>query len=163
MDMKKGTWTPTDVADVKRRYALLTRGSAAADDSGPQLEASTPDTWLAPRERRWCKVVVEATEDELALIVKALQGDMEYKDLFLQLKRWSPEEVGRAVDEIGETLRDPETLKQVALLGKEVERGERHPDGRPKLVPIRRVGDRMLRNDPCPCGSGKKFKKCHGR
>jgi preprotein translocase subunit SecA len=19
------------------------------------------------------------------------------------------------------------------------------------------------RNDPCPCGSGKKFKKCHGR
>ncbi|MFV2007168.1 MAG: SEC-C metal-binding domain-containing protein, partial [Longimicrobiales bacterium] len=19
------------------------------------------------------------------------------------------------------------------------------------------------RNDPCPCGSGKKYKKCHGR
>ncbi|MCK4583816.1 SEC-C domain-containing protein, partial [candidate division WOR-3 bacterium] len=19
------------------------------------------------------------------------------------------------------------------------------------------------RNDPCPCGSGKKFKKCHGK
>jgi uncharacterized protein YecA (UPF0149 family) len=19
------------------------------------------------------------------------------------------------------------------------------------------------RNDPCPCGSGKKFKRCHGR
>jgi preprotein translocase subunit SecA len=22
--------------------------------------------------------------------------------------------------------------------------------------------DKVGRNDPCPCGSGKKFKKCHG-
>ncbi|MCA6216177.1 UPF0149 family protein [Ideonella sp. B7] len=28
--------------------------------------------------------------------------------------------------------------------------------------PQRRVGDLPGRNDPCPCGSGKKFKKCHG-
>jgi preprotein translocase subunit SecA len=25
------------------------------------------------------------------------------------------------------------------------------------------AGDRVGRNDPCPCGSGKKYKKCHGR
>ncbi len=26
------------------------------------------------------------------------------------------------------------------------------------------VADKMPRpNDPCPCGSGKKFKNCHGR
>ena len=26
------------------------------------------------------------------------------------------------------------------------------------------VKDKMpQRNDPCPCGSGKKFKNCHGR
>ena len=24
-------------------------------------------------------------------------------------------------------------------------------------------GDKVGRNDPCPCGSGKKFKKCHGK
>ena len=24
------------------------------------------------------------------------------------------------------------------------------------------MGDRVGRNDLCPCGSGKKFKKCHG-
>jgi uncharacterized protein YecA (UPF0149 family) len=23
--------------------------------------------------------------------------------------------------------------------------------------------DRVGRNDPCPCGSGKKYRKCHGR
>jgi len=26
----------------------------------------------------------------------------------------------------------------------------------------RRTGKTPGRNDPCPCGSGKKFKKCHG-
>ena len=26
----------------------------------------------------------------------------------------------------------------------------------------RRTGEKVGRNDPCPCGSGKKFKKCHG-
>ena len=25
-----------------------------------------------------------------------------------------------------------------------------------------RKGDKVGRNDPCPCGSGKKYKKCHG-
>ncbi|MBF0107883.1 MAG: preprotein translocase subunit SecA [Magnetococcales bacterium] len=29
-------------------------------------------------------------------------------------------------------------------------------------VPFRRDGDKVGRNQPCPCGSGKKFKHCHG-
>jgi len=28
--------------------------------------------------------------------------------------------------------------------------------------PIRRAQPKIGRNDPCHCGSGKKFKKCHG-
>ncbi|MEK6913183.1 MAG: SEC-C metal-binding domain-containing protein [Nanoarchaeota archaeon] len=24
------------------------------------------------------------------------------------------------------------------------------------------MGDKIGRNDPCPCGSGKKYKRCHG-
>ncbi|HLE33989.1 MAG TPA: preprotein translocase subunit SecA [Bacteroidota bacterium] len=31
----------------------------------------------------------------------------------------------------------------------------------PKIQPIR-VGEKVGRNDPCPCGSGKKYKNCHG-
>jgi preprotein translocase subunit SecA len=31
-----------------------------------------------------------------------------------------------------------------------------------KQQPIR-VGDKIGRNDPCPCGSGKKYKQCHGK
>lgn len=30
-----------------------------------------------------------------------------------------------------------------------------------KPLPIKREGPRVGRNDPCPCGSGKKYKKCY--
>jgi preprotein translocase subunit SecA len=33
----------------------------------------------------------------------------------------------------------------------------------PKSQPFKRFGDKIGRNDPCPCGSGKKYKQCHGR
>jgi preprotein translocase subunit SecA len=31
-----------------------------------------------------------------------------------------------------------------------------------KVVTVRRDEPKVGRNDPCPCGSGKKYKKCHG-
>jgi len=31
-----------------------------------------------------------------------------------------------------------------------------------KQVPVS-VGIKVGRNDPCPCGSGKKYKHCHGK
>jgi preprotein translocase subunit SecA len=32
-----------------------------------------------------------------------------------------------------------------------------------KSAPVKREEDKVGRNDPCPCGSGKKYKKCHGK
>jgi len=29
--------------------------------------------------------------------------------------------------------------------------------------PFVRAGEKVGRNDPCPCGSGKKYKQCHGK
>jgi preprotein translocase subunit SecA len=40
--------------------------------------------------------------------------------------------------------------------------GSRAPRPQQKLEPIR-VEKKVGRNDPCPCGSGKKFKNCHGK
>jgi uncharacterized protein len=34
-------------------------------------------------------------------------------------------------------------------------------DHAPRPAPLR-LGERPGRNDPCPCGSGRKYKKCHG-
>jgi preprotein translocase subunit SecA len=30
-------------------------------------------------------------------------------------------------------------------------------------APVKREGEKVGRNDPCPCGSGKKYKRCHGK
>lgn len=41
--------------------------------------------------------------------------------------------------------------------------GPAQAEGRPgKPKPVK-VAAKVGRNDPCPCGSGKKYKKCHGR
>jgi preprotein translocase subunit SecA len=38
------------------------------------------------------------------------------------------------------------------------------PRPEPQTVePIRNLGQKVGRNDPCPCGSGKKFKNCCGK
>ena len=38
----------------------------------------------------------------------------------------------------------------------------RNPQARRPTAPVH-VGPKIGRNDPCPCGSGKKYKNCHGR
>jgi preprotein translocase subunit SecA len=40
--------------------------------------------------------------------------------------------------------------------------GER-PEARPGQGQVKRSYPKVGRNDPCPCGSGKKYKYCHGR
>lgn len=39
--------------------------------------------------------------------------------------------------------------------------GQRPPAQRP--VSVKRQAPKVGRNDPCPCGSGKKYKQCHGK
>ena len=34
---------------------------------------------------------------------------------------------------------------------------------RARATPAKREGEKIGRNDPCPCGSGKKYKRCHGK
>ncbi|MDH2915921.1 MAG: preprotein translocase subunit SecA [Gallionella sp.] len=41
-------------------------------------------------------------------------------------------------------------------LAQPVQQGEEHK-------PFVRTGEKVGRNDPCPCGSGKKYKQCHGK
>jgi SEC-C motif-containing protein len=38
-----------------------------------------------------------------------------------------------------------------------------YEDGAVAPVTVVRTGPKVGRNDPCPCGSGKKYKHCHGR
>jgi preprotein translocase subunit SecA len=44
--------------------------------------------------------------------------------------------------------------------GAQTGRQPQQPQAKPQPV---RVGEKVGRNDPCPCGSGKKYKHCHGK
>lgn len=50
------------------------------------------------------------------------------------------------------------------LPGEAAQRAAAQGAGQQKAAPQPvKAGPRINRNDPCPCGSGKKYKNCHGR
>ena len=75
---------------------------------------------------------------------------------------------GAAPREIGIATRQPSTT--IDALEKEFQRkkqrelavASRAGAGEASQPTQRQVGEKVGRNDPCPCGSGKKYKKCHG-
>jgi preprotein translocase subunit SecA len=61
---------------------------------------------------------------------------------------------------------DPEALALAAQTPTGASRpgpAESGDSGDSAVMPVRRTEPKVGRNDPCPCGSGKKFKSCHGR
>jgi preprotein translocase subunit SecA len=62
--------------------------------------------------------------------------------------------------EEGQEDRNRETVKNVRTSGPEkVTSGDASKASRPEPARSEKIG----RNDPCPCGSGKKYKKCCGK
>jgi preprotein translocase subunit SecA len=55
-----------------------------------------------------------------------------------------------------------ETKQNTTNIGLQAGRGGASPEQIGKAQPIH-VEEKVGRNDPCPCGSGKKFKACHGK
>jgi len=69
-----------------------------------------------------------------------------------------PDLIGLKADDkiiIPDNVSDPPGLRTLERIRKRREHAKDEPE-RPQ--PQKKTG----RNDPCPCGSGKKFKKCHG-
>jgi preprotein translocase subunit SecA len=84
---------------------------------------------------------------------------------FFRLERESPGFVG-SVWRITSTTHDAPPPDEAAPPSSDGDpSGSGGPAGTPPadkpIEPIRNRGERVGRNDPCPCGSGKKFKNCH--
>jgi preprotein translocase subunit SecA len=65
---------------------------------------------------------------------------------------------------IAHPLAEPEPtplLQDVEFIHGEVEKPSEEKEKKKKPQPVR-AQPTAGRNEPCPCGSGKKFKKCHG-
>ena len=80
-----------------------------------------------------------------------------------------PQEVQQAPSQIRQPQRRYVESKQDLSEPSETQRGMQQAasgDTRSRqqvVQTIRNEGPKIGRNDPCPCGSGKKFKNCHGR
>ncbi|PAF18072.1 preprotein translocase subunit SecA [Terribacillus saccharophilus] len=70
------------------------------------------------------------------------------------------EEVTRCV--LKAEIRDNLQREQVAKGVQAVSGDDTQADKKKKKAPVVK-GDTIGRNDPCPCGSGKKYKNCHGQ
>jgi len=59
---------------------------------------------------------------------------------------------------------DPTATVRLPANEPEAQSAGLEPPAAPKIeLPIKRDLPKVGRNDPCPCGSGKKFKSCCGR
>jgi preprotein translocase subunit SecA len=85
---------------------------------------------------------------------------VEYKregyDMFVEMERGLKEDYVTYIYRIENVKLREEEMQQLSYSG-----GGEEPNQRPKSP--RRAEGKVGRNDPCPCGSGKKYKKCHGR
>ncbi len=84
---------------------------------------------------------VEAIEEEHKQLHEQ-QADMEFKHDDAGSPLSSP------ADSVGQT---PQKMKPL-----------KNPE-QESAKPFKRANQKVGRNDPCPCGSGKKFKQCHGK
>jgi preprotein translocase subunit SecA len=62
-----------------------------------------------------------------------------------------------------EAVEKPAELENVRYQHADYEEALADGDEADAQLPLEREGVKVGRNDPCPCGSGKKYKQCHGK
>ncbi|MFY3385816.1 UPF0149 family protein [Paracidovorax sp. MALMAid1276] len=104
-----------------------------------------PDEWAAPRD----KEAAGWLNDALDSIVALTEDDTGKPEVCMYSEDGPPSTSQARVEAFGEAIWAVYDLRQIwKSMGPRVETVRKAPE--------------PGRNDPCPCGSGKKYKKCHG-
>ena len=109
---------------------------------------------------RFIMTVRVQTQDQIVQAEEQLNAQLASSAPALENVRYQHAEF----DEALATVADPEevALESTEPVGTLQRRGD--PRGQPvKVQQVQRFNDKLGRNDPCPCGSGKKYKNCHGK
>ncbi|UCU93845.1 YecA family protein [Hydrogenophaga taeniospiralis] len=103
------------------------------------------EEWAEPRD----KEVVAMLNDALEAIVVLTEDDTDEPTVCMHSEDGPPSVSDERLNAFGAAIWAVYDLRQIwQSLG-------------PRVEPARK-SDEPGRNDPCPCGSGKKYKKCHG-
>lgn len=106
-----------------------------------------------PAKKESIEERIEREIDALPNIIKGKLKDPEIKRRFIDIaKRMEKDGV------------DFKSIRQMKKWMKEHEAElKAEQSGMPKVETVVHDGPKIGRNDPCPCGSGKKYKKCCGK
>ena len=106
---------------------------------------SWPEDWLPPRDATAAEMLDTALEDIVALT----EDDTGEPAISMYSDEGPPSVSDERLDAVAAGVWAVYALRQVwRSIG-------------PRIEPVRKAAE-PGRNDPCPCGSGKKYKKCHG-
>ncbi len=176
------------VSDGTRVFQVLANLEACYNSGGEELVRSYEKSIiLASIDQSWQEHLREL--DDLRQSVRNAQ--YEQKDPLLIYKFEAFELFSAMIEKVNRDvvstlmkahipLRDPESVKRAEApkrmdlskfeANKDEVPGYNDPsgggktaDGRSRVQQPVRVEKKVGRNDPCPCGSGKKYKNCHGR
>ncbi|MBX3653552.1 MAG: UPF0149 family protein [Ramlibacter sp.] len=104
-----------------------------------------PEDWAPPRDPDAARML----DDALSAIVALTEDDRDPPTVSMFTENGPPSVSDRRLDEFGAAIWAVYDLRQLwRSLGPRVQALRKQPE--------------PGRNDPCPCGSGKKYKKCHG-
>jgi preprotein translocase subunit SecA len=151
-------------AEWEERTAELRKRGLARRDGLDTFEEAERRTLLSIVDSRWREHLDDMDSLREGIGWRGLsQRDplVEYKregfDMFQEMEHGLREDYVTYIYRIENVkLREEPEIQEFSYSG-----GTEEPNPQPKSP--RKVEQKVGRNDPCPCGSGKKFKKCHGR
>jgi len=174
-DMRAEGINPDDLGSKQIEEALIARAHEKYD----QKEAIISAPAMRYHERMLMLQIVDAQWKDHLLAMDHLKEGIGLRgygqrDPLVEYKKESFGLFEALMDRIEE-----DTLRFLFLLqpvdeqkqAEEIERKRRRAEfqmtqqsgnGGGEAQQVKREGNKVGRNDPCPCGSGKKFKKCHG-
>src|SRR5215216_5852066 len=149
-------------AEWDERTAELERRGLARGDGVATFEEAERRTLLSVVDSRWREHLYEMDYLREGIGWRGLsQRDplVEYKregfDIFQEMERGLKADYVTYIYRVENIQLREEEMQQLSYSGGE------EPNQRPKSP--RKTAAKIGRNEPCPCGSGKKYKKCHGQ
>ena len=152
-------------SEWEERTAELESRGLARTDGVVSFEEAERRTLLSVVDSRWREHLYEMDYLREGIGWRGLgQRDplVEYKregyDMFLEMEQGLKEDYVTYIYRIENVKLREEEMQQLTYSG-----GGEEPNQRPKSPRRRSPEGKVGRNEPCPCGSGKKYKKCHGQ
>lgn len=134
-------WNP-----FKKKSAEETPQTAPAAAGASQAEKKPQKESIEQR--------IEREIDSLPGMIKNKLKDPQIKQRFI--------DIAKRMEKDGVDFKSIRQMKKW-MKAHEAELKAEQAGGVPKVETVVHEGPRIGRNDPCPCGSGKKYKKCCGK